>query len=41
LEVPISGRNARRVVFGSLNIETGQRLFLARQRQRSEDFRAF
>jgi len=41
LAVPISGRNARRVVFGSLNIDTGQRLFLARQRQRSEDFRAF
>jgi len=41
LRVPISGRNARRVVFGTLNIETGQRLFLARQRQRSEDFRAF
>jgi DDE superfamily endonuclease len=41
LEVPISGRNARRVVFGSLNLDTGQRLFLARQRQRSEDFRAF
>ena len=41
LDVPISGRNARRVVFGTLNIETGQRLLLARQRQRSEDFRAF
>lgn len=40
-DVPISGRNARRVVFGTLNIDTGQRLFLARQRQRSEDFRAF
>ena len=41
MDVPISGRNARRVVFGTLNIETGHRLFLARQRQRSEDFRAF
>lgn len=41
LEVPISGRNARRVVFGTLNIETGQRVLLARRRQRSEDFRAF
>jgi transposase len=41
VDVPISGRNARRVVFGTLNIETGHRLFLARKRQRSEDFRAF
>jgi DDE superfamily endonuclease len=40
-EVRISGANARRVVFGTLNIATGHRLFLARPRQRSEDFRAF
>ncbi|MGZ3383343.1 MAG: transposase [Isosphaeraceae bacterium] len=40
-EVPISGFNARRVVFGTINIDTGHRLFLARQRQRGEDFRAF
>ena len=39
--MPISGRNARRVVFGTINIATGRRLFLARQRQRGEDFRAF
>jgi DDE superfamily endonuclease len=39
--VPISGGNARRVVFGTLNIETGHRLFLARPRPRSEDFQAF
>jgi DDE superfamily endonuclease len=41
LEVPISGFNARRVVFGTINIDTGHRLFLARRHQRSEDFRAF
>lgn len=40
-EVPISGGNARRVVFGSINIETGHRVFLVRQRQRGEDFREF
>ena len=41
LEVPISGYNARRVVFGTINLDTGHRLFLARKRQRGEDFRAF
>jgi hypothetical protein len=39
--VPISGGNARRVVFGALNIETGTRQFLVRTRQRSADFCAF
>jgi transposase len=39
--VPISGGNAKRVLFGTLNMVTGHRLFLARRRQRSEDFRAF
>ncbi len=39
--VPISGGNARRVLFGVLNIETGYRLLLARKRQRGEDFRYF
>lgn len=41
LAVPIAGGNARRVVFGTINIQTGHRLFLARPRQRSEDFRTF
>lgn len=41
LEVHLSGGNARRVVFGSINIKTGHRLFLARKRQRSEDFQVF
>ena len=39
--MPISGRNARRVIFGTVNITTGHRLFLARKRQRAEDFQAF
>jgi transposase len=39
--VPISGGNAKRVVFGALNLETGHRLLLARPRGRGEDFRAF
>jgi hypothetical protein len=41
LKVPISGANARRVVFGTINIDTGRRLFLVHQRQRAEGFRAF
>jgi hypothetical protein len=41
LEVPLSGFNARRVLFGAVNITTGHRLFLVRQRQRGDDFRAF
>src|SRR5207302_4773834 len=40
-EVPLSGRNARRVVFGAMHVGTGYRLLLARRRQRGEDFRAF
>src|SRR5881397_795144 len=39
--VPISGANAKRVLFGALNIDTGHRLLLARKRHRGEDFRAF
>src|SRR5205085_7154715 len=41
LEVPVSGRNARRVIFGTLNLRTGSRLLLARERQRAADFQAF
>jgi DDE superfamily endonuclease len=41
LEVPISGSNARRVVFGAINVDSGRRLFLVRRHQRGEDFRAF
>lgn len=37
----LSGRNARRVVFGAMNLWTGRRLFLARPHQRAGDFQAF
>lgn len=37
----LSGQNARRVVFGTLNLWTGSRLFLVRKRQRAGDFQAF
>jgi transposase len=39
--VLLSGRNARRVVFGAMNLRTGTRLFLLRHRQRQVDFQAF
>jgi hypothetical protein len=39
--VPISGINAKRVLFGTLNIDTGYRLLLERKRQCSKDFRVF
>jgi hypothetical protein len=39
--VMLSGRNARRVVFGCMNLVTGHRLFLVRRNQRAEDFQAF
>jgi hypothetical protein len=41
LQVHLSGRNARRVIFGTLNLRTGTRLLLARERQRAADFQAF
>jgi hypothetical protein len=40
-EVRLSGRNGRRVVFGAMNLRTGHRLFLPRERQRAGDFQAF
>jgi hypothetical protein len=39
--VLLSGSNARRVVFGCLNIRTGHRLFAVCKRQRASDFQAF
>jgi transposase len=39
--IPISGQNARRTVFGSLNLRTGQALFLAQKPKRAENFQAF
>ena len=41
LRVVLCGRNARRVVFGAMNLRTGHRLFLPRERQRAADFQAF
>jgi DDE superfamily endonuclease len=40
-EVLLSGRNARRVVFGALNLRTGSRFLLAREHQRAVDYQAF
>jgi hypothetical protein len=40
-EVVLCGRNARRVVFGAMNLRTGSRFFLARERQRAVDFQEF
>lgn len=40
-EVVLCGRNARRVVFGALNLRTGYRYMLVRERQRAVDFQAF
>jgi transposase len=39
--VPITGGNAKRVLFGAIHLETGRRLFLVRQRQRGVDFEDF
>ena len=40
-KVWLSGRNARRVIFGALNLRTGRRLFVPRRKGRSVDFQAF
>lgn len=40
-EVPISGQNDRRVVFGAMNLCTGRRWFLARRYGQAADFQAF
>jgi hypothetical protein len=37
----LSGRNARRVVFGVLNLRSGLRHLVVRDRGRSEDFQSF
>lgn len=41
VEVPLSGRNDRRVVFGAMELKSGHRLFLTRHHQRSADMIAF
>ena len=37
----LSGSNAKRVIFGALNLRTGTRLFLVRAKSRATDFQAF
>jgi transposase len=41
VEVKITGRNAKRALFGAINPRTGHRLVLRRLRRRQEDFQAF
>jgi hypothetical protein len=40
-EVRLAGWNARRVVFGAMNLRTGARVLLPRAKGRSGDFQAF
>ena len=40
-QVTITGQNAKRVLFGTINPRTGHRVVLWRPRQRQEDFQAF
>jgi hypothetical protein len=40
-EVRLTGRNARRVIFGAMNLRSGSRLFVPRREGRSGDFQAF
>jgi len=39
--VPISGTNAKRVLFGTINLETGHRLFQVSRRQRAAEWQEF
>lgn len=40
-QVSLTGRNARRVLFGALNLRTGHRVLLVRPKQQAGDFCAF
>jgi transposase len=40
-EVPISGQNAKRTIYGTIDVETGQRVFLPRGGTCAIDFQAF
>ena len=40
-QVPISGENAQRVLFGALNIATGHRVVVRRERNCAADFQRF
>lgn len=39
--MPISGANAKRVLFGAIHLNTGRRVFLARRRAQALDFQAY
>ena len=39
--VPITGQNARRSLFGAVDLRSGRRVFMARAHQRLADFHAF
>ena len=39
-EVPISGENAKRTVYGTINVETGDRILVAREGSCAVDFQA-
>lgn len=39
--VPITGRNARRAIFGALHLRTGHLLCLEQKRKRAEEFQEF
>jgi transposase len=41
VRVWLSGRNARRVIFGALNLRTGHLVLLCRKNQRAADLQAF
>ena len=40
-QVPISGQNAQRTLFGALNVRNGRRLLLRRAHARAADFQSF
>jgi hypothetical protein len=40
-KVKLSGYNAKRVVFGSINVKTGKRLYLVTEHGAGEDFRTY
>lgn len=40
-EVRISGRNARRVIFGAINLRSGRHVLVVHHRQRAQDFCSF
>jgi len=41
IRVPTPGNNVTRMIFGALNIRTGQWIYLVRDHMRKEDFIAF